>query len=402
MHPDRAREPGGAGLDAAGLVAALLALPPDDVAGLLDLAARCLPHPATLDLLMADYPETTLTRVGPHPPAAAEGDQRLVTVEGTPAGRAYRCQEPTVDERGAAWLPVTHRGRRLGVLELRADGLPPGLVTAGLTLAELLASVVESAARRTDAFHTARRRSRMTLTAEMQWELLPPPTVVADGLVVTGKLEPAYDVGGDAFDHAVTGRTAHVAVFDPVGHDLRSTLLATLAVGVLRHGRRSGASLAEIGTRIDAAVIDQFAASYFVTGVLCEIDLDLGDVTWLNAGHPPPLLLRDGTVTEVRLARNLPWGLHPRSELLSRTTLEPGDRLLLFTDGVTDARSPDGEAFGRERLAALLTAHLPSALPGAELLRLLVQEVGAHRSGPLADDATAVLVEWRTGDVAPA
>jgi serine phosphatase RsbU (regulator of sigma subunit) len=82
----------------------------------------------------------------------------------------------------------------------------------------------------------------MSLAAEMQWQLLPPLTLVTPRVVIAGLLEPAYEVAGDAFDYALNGDTAHLAVIDPVGHDLAATVLAAVTVGGYRHSppRRPG------------------------------------------------------------------------------------------------------------------------------------------------------------------
>jgi phosphoserine phosphatase RsbU/P len=85
--------------------------------------------------------------------------------------------------------------------------------------------------------------------------------------------------------------------------------------------------------------------------------------------------------------------VHVRTE-----QLEPGDRLLLYTDGITDIRSPDGEFFDVHRLLDLLAANLAARLPIPETMRRLVRSLLDHQQGPLSDDATMLLVEWRSGN----
>lgn len=379
-------------VDLGRLVTALPALPPDDFAGLLGLVGALLPPGVVPTLFLADYQETVLSALGPNGWPGAERHP----VEGSLPGRSFLRQEPVPAGEGhVLWLPVTNRWRRLGVLRLQGADLDlASLAAAAKPIGSFLATVVDSASRCTDIYDRARRVEPMGLTAEMQWGLLPPPSAAAQGISVAGRLEPAYEVGGDAFDYAIGAGHLDFAVFDPLGADLRAALLAALAVGVYRNCRRSGIPLAEMGERIDAAIVDQFPESQFVTGQLCRLDLDTGVVTWTNAGHPPPLLLRDGQAHPVELGPDRPWGLRYRGSTVGEVALQPGDRMLLYTDGMIEARPDGGEVFGIDRLADLLTRDAQVAAPATELARRLIQEVQQHRGGPLLDDATVVLIEW--------
>lgn len=146
----------------------------------------------------------------------------------------------------------------------------------------------------------------------------------------------------------------------------------------------------------DAALVEQWDDSRFVTAVLGEIDLNTGRFRYLNAGHPPPVLLRGGRAVRVLDGgRRRPLGLDDASATaLGEEPMEPGDRLFLYTDGVTEARSPEGEFFGLERLIDLTERHSNSRLPTAEILRRISHAVIDHQGGRIADDATLLLVEW--------
>jgi serine phosphatase RsbU (regulator of sigma subunit) len=234
----------------------------------------------------------------------------------------------------------------------------------------------------------------MSLPAEMMWSLLPHLTFATDRVVITGILEPAYEVGGDAFDYAVNGDIAHVAIFDAMGHGLDATVLTTVVLGAYRNARRSGLDLADTYRSIDKWITAKLP-DCFVTGVLAELDTASGRYREISAGHPPALLLRDGHLVKTLPSPTaLPLGLGDWPPGLVEETLEPGDRLLLFTDGVVEARGKTGEFFGVERLVDFVCKALANRLPAPETMRRLVSAILDHQHGELQDDATALFVEW--------
>ncbi|HEY0534332.1 MAG TPA: PP2C family protein-serine/threonine phosphatase, partial [Actinoplanes sp.] len=120
-----------------------------------------------------------------------------------------------------------------------------------------------------------------------------------------------------------------------------------------------------------------------------------GMLRYANAGHPAPLLLRSGHVVhELSKGRRLPLGLGGPPDEIAEHRMEPGDRLLLYTDGITEARDPAGELFGIRRLADHAERHAAAGLPASETLRRLAQAVAGHQDGPARDDATLLLAEW--------
>ena len=378
---------------------------PDALDELTVLGARHL-GASTAVLWLVDYDQVSLGRLGG--PTGVLG-QRL-SIDGSLAGRCFRSVEvlETDGEDGRVlWVPLLDGLERLGVLEVVFEpGTPPPapeLQAALSQLAHLLAELLVSNSAYTDHYEWVRRRQAMSLPAEMQHRLLPPLTFGTDRVVISGLLAPAYDVGGDAFDYALNGNIAHIAVFDAVGHGLQASLLANLAVSCYRNTRRAGLDLAAAAAAVDQALDAMFGGERFVTAVLGQLDVDTGVFRWINAGHPPTMLLRDGQVVKELQGRPaLPLGINGLMDgaeafPVSVEGLQPGDRLLMLTDGVDEARNADGEFFGRQRLAEFAAKEASSGLPTPEAMRRLQQAVLRHQVGRLQDDATMVFVEWLTG-----
>jgi hypothetical protein len=157
-----------------------------------------------------------------------------LAVDGTIAGRAYTHSEQVEGsgESGVTlWTPLLDGGDRVGVLALGFDELTDERRLLARRLAAVTTELVLTKGAHTDVYFRARRTRSMTLAAEMQWQLLPPLTLVDPRVRLSGILEPAYEVGGDAFDYAVNHDTAHVAIFDAMGHGLGASVMAGVVVG---------------------------------------------------------------------------------------------------------------------------------------------------------------------------
>ncbi|SDF02958.1 Serine phosphatase RsbU, regulator of sigma subunit [Blastococcus aurantiacus] len=394
------REAGGPATESLrSLLAACHLLAPDELAA--TVADRCTQLGARETVLyLADYEQVTLLPV----PGLGVPERQELPIEGTLAGRAFQRVEVvgSAGEHGyRLWMPLLDGVERLGVAELLLLEEPTDeqrdLLWAFVTLtAELI--VVRDAY--SDVFSRLRRRRTLSLAAEMQWELLPPMSFGADRVVITGGLAPAYDIGGDSFDYAVNGDTAELLVLDAVGHGLPAAILATVAIGAYRHARRNALDLPDIAAAIDAAIAGQIGGSQFATAVLIRLDLRTGRLRWINAGHPNPLILRGTSLVRPPASPpTRPLGLQEDTPACCETRLEPGDRLLLYTDGITEARSPTGEFFGELRLADFVSAAVAAGLPSPETVRRLMRHVLSHQADQLQDDATIVVLEWLT--VAP-
>lgn len=297
------------------------------------------------------------------------------------------------------WMPLCDGVERLGLIafdvpaELDAEDelewLPQ--VTAYMTA---VAALIQSKSLSGDLFERTRRSKPMTIAAELQSALLPPRTFGTDEVTVSGTLEPAYDIGGDTFDYALNDGFLHVALLDAMGHGLEAASLAGLGMAAYRHGRREGADLAEIGRYLDEVVADAYDGERFITGWLGCLDVHSGRMSYLNAGHPGALLLRSGKVVkDLDAPPVLPFGFRDVPQIATED-LEPGDGLLIYTDGVVEARSSEHGFFGEDRLIEFFEKEAASGHEAPEILRRLTQAVLEHQEGQLQDDSSMILIEW--------
>jgi hypothetical protein len=346
-------------------------------------------------IYLADMEQVTLIRFG--------GDDARIAIDGTVAGQAYRTERPVrtrTDDRAVVWLPLLDSAERFGVVavEIVGDGdVDDAAVSEWVAFVNLVGELLANKSLYSDGIIRTRRTQAMTTAAELRWAMLPPLTYTGAGLSISGILEPAYAVAGDTFDYAINAGTAHVAIIDAVGHSLEAARIANLAVIAYRHQRRLDGDLVEKLQAMDTAVAEAFSSEKFATAQLVHLRLATGDLRWLNAGHPPPILVRGEERIDLESEICLPVGLGSYGTALPQVAearLEPGDVLLFFTDGVIEARAPDGRQFGRDRLGDLLQQTIAGRQTPAETLRLLGHAVLEHQAGVLQDDATMVLVAW--------
>lgn len=385
-----------------GLLRSSQLLEPDDLAEAVLEAAQQL-GAVEIGIYLADHDQTQLR---PLPGAAVDGAEPL-DVDSTLPGRVYRTMEHTESLDGGTRrmvLPLVDGTDRLGVMAVKAPIEVETTASQWISLAGLVAELLIAKSAYGDVLAVTRRRKPMTLQAEAQQLLLPPLTFLSPRLKVAGMLMPSYEVAGDAFDYACNDDTLHVAIFDAMGHSLSATLIATVAVSAYRNARRGAGSLVDCWRAADTAVGETFDDERFATAVLAQLDLRSGVLTTISAGHPAALVVRGNRVVgrcadEPTVPLGLSRVLGGVDPVVTSTQLEPDDRLVLFSDGIIEARSDTGEFFGEDRLVEQLARALDTGLPAPEAARRLIHSVAGHQGGELRDDATILLVEWRSPDV---
>jgi len=301
----------------------------------------------------------------------------------------YMACEPST--RSEVAIPLEVDNELVGVFTASHHDLD-GFCPAELRLLQGLCSHVAVAVHNARRFHDEhKRRELMTREAEearaIQQALLPRSSPLIPGFCVSGLSVPAGAVGGDWYDFIPLpdGRWGLVLA-DVSGKGTAAALLMSATRGILRSLAPIGAGPAQVLTRLNNMLLEDFPDGRFVTMVYGELDPHKRTLRLANAGHLAPLLVEPNGHRWIQTEQGLPLGVSVSKFSETEIELGPGSRIAFYSDGITEAELESGEEYGAERLLAQLRA--PGVTPESLIrdVRKFVNGVGLH------DDATLILV----------
>ncbi|GGM85868.1 PP2C family protein-serine/threonine phosphatase [Dactylosporangium sucinum] len=384
-----------------GIDKALRTAPPDRLVETLDAYLSATHGAKSSTVWLADYRTTTLAPTGIE--LLGTVDEQLAS-----ATRAFASQTSVLeggDGQGMVrlHLPLSAWGERVGVLSV---GLDPDRVPTERPrlqdLAESFAVALQAAYKRTDRYHMARRRKgRLTMAAEMQWDLLPARGYEQPGVKLAGQLEPAYAVGGDHFDWSVNGDWLTVTALNGMGTGLDAALLTTLAVNAMRNARRSipagqssPGNLADQAVLAADAIFSQYGGARHLATLLLSLNMVTGELRLVDAGSPRMILVRNGQVQDMAPDPQLPLGMFGDTRYVEESVqLQSGDRLFIVSDGVHTAARPNEATYGERELSrAIRSTRLQ---PPAEAISSVMRSLrDFHAGAELVDDALIICLDW--------
>lgn len=257
-------------------------------------------------------------------------------------------------------------------------------------------NVVLQAAVQTGILQLEQQEKELETAREIQARLIPAQIPQLRDLEVIGSYQPARLVGGDYFDVLkFTDTSMAVCVADVVGKGIAAALLMANVQAVVRAFAAQTVEPSEICSQLNRVLCSNLAPDKFVTFFYCVIDTSAKTLRYSNAGHCFPLLQRSRGDVEVLSDGGIVLGIFPDAKYLDVAVhLDPGNKLLLFTDGITEATNTRGEEYGEDRLRRELDDD-PSG-ETATLHHKLMQDVSEFCQGNFADDATLVLISFLT------
>ncbi len=297
---------------------------------------------------------------------------------------------------GACGFPVRNGGEPLGVIEVfsRAIREPDDGVLA--MMASIGSQVAQFAERRQAEKALHERERELSLARAIQQRRLPRAAPALAGFDIGCASRPAQETGGDYLDFIpLPGGSLGVAVGDASGHGIGAALLMAEARAYLRALERSETGVGEVLAAVNRHLAEDVGDD-FVTLLLARLDPRTRSLAYSSAGHWPGYVLDGrGEVRTTLPSTGLPLGLDPTATFPDGValTLEPGDLVLLLTDGIFEAFAPGGPPFGMERTLRSVRAH--RGAPSGEIVAALFDEVRAFSRDLQSDDMTAVVIQVR-------
>jgi sigma-B regulation protein RsbU (phosphoserine phosphatase) len=336
------------------------------------------------------------------PPAALGPQPALIAqlVDGCPAESLDGARTFIEQARRLGFaliVPVRHREEPLGCIALGPKLTGARFSREDLTLLETLANQTGAAIRTASLYAESVRRialeEELTLARQIQFRYLPTTFPRWDNLEVFGTNQPSKQVGGDYFDVVTLDDGLLAAIADVSGKGVPAALVMSMMQASLRTQAGEGRSVSDMLERVNRLMLARGETGMFATCFLAQLSRDTMTLSYSNAGHNPPILLHADGGFEVLSQGGLLLGVFDDPRLSEgRVRLAAGDRLVLYTDGVTEARSPSGEFYDEERLAEFLIA-LDPELSAEEVAHAVKANVSAFTgTDDFEDDMTLVVM----------
>ncbi|WP_432798555.1 SpoIIE family protein phosphatase [Poriferisphaera sp. WC338] len=258
-------------------------------------------------------------------------------------------------------------------------------------IADLLASAIETAQLQAQRKASRNMMRQIQLAASVQRRMLPKRTPKLPNIDIAARYIPSLDLAGDFYDFIHLDTSLGLAIGDAVGKGVAASLLMSSVRASLRAFAQDLYDLDEIMTRVNNALCRDTLDSEFATLWYGTLDPNTLRLTYASAGHDPPLLLRNGTIHQLDTGGMIVGVLPDTHYDKGLFDLEPGDTLLLYTDGLTDAFNPDQQKFGRTNLERALTTAAQTKHTAADILNHILWELRQHtQTHPATDDVTLI------------
>lgn len=262
------------------------------------------------------------------------------------------------------------------------------------TLASVAAIRVENARLTEEQFERERLERELQVASEIQQRFQPASAPQVPGYELQGISFPCYEIGGDYYDfiHKANGNLV-VALGDVSGKGTAAALLMSSLHAAVHAQFDTHGSLAETISSINRYLVESIPANRFVTLFYADLNPKTGELAFLNAGHNPPLIVHASGTMEQLAAGGLPLGIMADADFREgRTTLNAGDVLVIYSDGVSEAVSPTGEEFGPTRLYEAVARNLDASAAGIRD-RIESALTKFAQGTPAGDDITMVIVK---------
>lgn len=310
--------------------------------------------------------------------------------------RDPRYVEGRAATRSEIAVPILGAGETIGALNLESDR-PAAFDAEDLEILHVFADAASAAIGRAMLHRELMERRRvehqMRLAQAVQARLLPASAPRVPGYELGGACLPTFEIGGDYYDFLDLGEAQlGLVVADVSGKGIAAALSMTAFRSILRSLAPRRREPSHLANRLNELMPDATGESAYVTCVYGILDTDDGCLAYTNCGHNPPLVVRARGGVERLECGGFPLGVFTDSRYeTGLVTLEPGELVLFYTDGVVESDSPEGEQFGIERLAAVLEAS--RNLPVPEVIEAIVRASRGHGgNGSFGDDFTVMLL----------